>query len=362
MFTSRNTAAVVGLDIEAGSVAAAQVVSNGSSRLQSSAIAALEPGIAREGEVIDPTTLGATLKQLFAQHKLSRNVRVGVANQRVIVRTMQLPKLKNDEEIDAAVRFAAPDKIPMPLDEALMDWQVVDPSPETSELGQMDVVVVAARRETVSGLAEAISQAGLKMVGIDIAAFGMIRALEGEAAIAPPPGFEDGSAGPAAGPARLLCSLGDVTNLAVARDRNCLFTRVSPFGVEGIAQRLAERRELTLEHARQWLLHVGLETPLEQIEGDPRILTAARETLEEGVAKLAGEIRLSLDYYGGQETAVAVEEIVACGPGIAIAGLPERLERELGLSLRAVRPQALGHLDDADAARLTVSYGLGMEE
>ena len=69
------------------------------------------------------------------------------------------------------------------------------------------------------------------------------------------------------------------------------------------------------------MLHVGLETPVEEIEGDPEILAAARETLEEGAAKLAGEIRLSLDYYGGQEAAVAVEEIVACGPGIAIAGL-----------------------------------------
>jgi len=361
MFTSRNTAAVVGLDIEAGSVAAAQVVSNGSSRLQSSAIAALEPGIAREGEVIDPTTLGATLKQLFAQHKLSRNVRVGVANQRVIVRTMQLPKLKNDEEIDAAVRFAAPDKIPMPLDEALMDWQVVDPSPETAELGQMDVVVVAARRETVSGLAEAISQAGLKMVGIDIAAFGMIRALEGEAAIAPPPGFEDGSAGPAAGPARLLCSLGDVTNLAVARGSTCLFTRISPFGIEGIAQRLAERRGLTVDHSRQWLQHVGLDAPLEVVEGDPEIVREARDVLISGAAKLAGELRVSLDFFGANAGAVAVEQIIICGSGAAIGGMPEALERELGLPLHVGRPAALSGLADEVQARLTVPFGLAME-
>ncbi len=71
-------------------------------------------------------------------------------------------------------------------------------------------------------------------------------------------------------PAKLYCSLGDVTNLAVARAATCLFTRVSPFGVEGIAQKLAERRQLSLEHARQWLVHVGIEQPLEGIEGDAR--------------------------------------------------------------------------------------------
>ena len=76
--------------------------------------------------------------------------------------------------------------------------------------------------------------------------------------------------------AKLFCSLGDVTNLAVARDTTCLFSRVSFFGIEGIAQRLSERRGLTLEHSRQWLTYVGLDAPLETIEGDPEIVAAAR--------------------------------------------------------------------------------------
>ena len=108
-------------------------------------------------------------------------------------------------------------------------------------------------------------------------------------------------------PARLYCNLGDVTNLAVARGSSCLFTRISPFGVEGIAQQLAERRELTLEHARQWLVHVGLERPVEEIEGDPEHVAAAREASTEGAARLVDELRLSLEYYGAQEGAVPVD-------------------------------------------------------
>jgi type IV pilus assembly protein PilM len=362
---------VVGLDVEAGSIAATEVTSNGEVRLGSTGIATLGPGVTRDGEVADADALAAALKDLFAEHKLARNVRIGIANQRVIVRTLRLPLLEDRDEFEAAIRFQAASEIAMPLDQAVLDWQRLESEPSVTAANQMDVVVVAARRETVTGFSGAIRAAGLRPVGIDVSAFAMIRALAAEVPAqtvdAAQVSYEErAAAGDDAPlpvrPARLFCSLGDVTNLAVARDRNCLFTRVSPFGVERIAQRLAERRELTLEHARKWLLHVGLETPLEQIEGDPAILAAARETLEEGATKLAGEIRLSLDYYGGQEAAVAVEEIVACGPGIAIAGLPERLERELGLSLRAVRPAALDHLDDADAARLTVSYGLGMEE
>jgi type IV pilus assembly protein PilM len=163
-------------------------------------------------------------------------------------------------------------------------------------------------------------------------------------------------------PARLYCNLGDVTNLAVARGSACLFTRVSPFGVEGIAQKLAERRQLTLEHARQWLVHVGMEKPVEGIDGDAETISAARDSLAEGAARLVDELRLSLEYYAAQEGAVPIEGIVACGPGTTIPGLTRRLQRDLGQQFRTGRPKALAHLDDPTAARLTLSFGLALEE
>jgi type IV pilus assembly protein PilM len=163
-------------------------------------------------------------------------------------------------------------------------------------------------------------------------------------------------------PARLYCNLGDVTNLAVARGSACLFTRISAFGVEGIAQRLAERRQLTLEHARQWLAHVGLERPVENIDGEPEHVAEARQCLEDGAAKLADELRLSLEYYGAQEDSVAIEGIIACGPGATIPGLVERMQQSLGYPFTIATPAPLGHLDELSAARLTLSYGLALEQ
>ena len=167
---------------------------------------------------------------------------------------------------------------------------------------------------------------------------------------------------PEAVPAKLYCSLGDVTNLAVARGATCLFTRVSPFGVEGIAQKLAERRQLSLEHARQWLVHVGFEKPDEEVEGDHEIVSAARDALAEGAARLVDELRLSLEYYAAQEGAVPIAGVVACGPGTTIPGLTGRLQRDLGQRFEIGRPRALAHLDEATAARLTLSFGLALEE
>ena len=143
----------------------------------------------------------------------------------------------------------------------------------------------------------------------------------------------------------------------------CLFTRVSPFGIEGIAQRLAERRGLTLEHARQWLTHVGLEQPVEEIEGDPETVAAARDALAEGAAKLADELRLSLDYYArpGGRRARRGRRRLRPGQRDPRAS-PSASQRELGLRFESAAPPPLAHLDDAAAARLTLSYGLALEE
>ncbi len=362
---ARKTHTITGLDIEAATVAATEVVVNGDVRVGKNGIAPLGTGVTREGEVSDPEALTAGIKDLFAEHKLSRHVRIGIANQRVVVRTLRLPFIDKEEEVGAAIRFQAEEELAMPLDQAVFDWQMLRPEPEVRAQGKMDVVVVAARKEMVTNLIHVVRNAGLRPVGLDVSAFGLIRALKTDPSNIPGPvpaaaETEDGM--PPLRPAQLFCSLGDITNLAVARNGDCLFTRVSPFGVEGIAQRLAERRELTLEHSRQWLGHVGIEAPVESIDGDPAVVAAAREVLDDGVAKLADEMRLSLDYYGAQDGAQAIEEIVVCGPGAVIPGVCARIEQELGYPIRVGEPPALSGLDPVEAARLTVPYGLALEE
>lgn len=385
MLSTTKTKTVVGLDIEAGSIAATEVQVNGGVKVARHGVSSLEPGIFREGEVSDPAALGEALKKLFSEHRLSKNVRLGIANQRVAVRTLQLPVIEKADELETAIRFQAQDHIPMPLDQAVLDWQVVGRPVGGDDQPQMQVVAVAARRDMLGSVVEALRRASLRPVGIDHSAFGMIRALQhaqhsavGAADYVAAPGapstYEDRMAAGTAGsvavggvghmptPAKLYCNLGDMTNLAVAQGSTCLFTRISGFGVEGIAQKLAERRELTLEHARKWLVHVGLETTTESIDGDPETVIAAREALAEGVGKLADELRLSLEFYAAQEGAVAVEGVIACGPGTTIPGLVERLQRELGHPFVIGRPSGLSLLDDASAARLTLSYGLALGE
>ena len=354
MFTkSKKPQSVVGLDIETGSIAATEVGANGSRAISRTAIAPLRPGIVNEGEVLDAEALSQELRALFAQHKLGNAVRLGIANQRVVVRSIQLPLIEDEDEIDTAVRFRAQEQIPMPLEEAVLDHRVVSRGTGPEGERQMEVLAVAARRDMIVALLEALRKAGLRPVGIDLSAFGMIRALD----VAPPPPAE-GEEGQVQ-TTTLFCYLGDVTNLAVARGGQCLFTRVAPFGMESIAQRVAEREEVQMEDARDSLLDVGLEEPMDAFEND-RVAKAARIALEEGAAKLVDELRLSLDFYSAQEGAAPIEHIVLCGPGSTVPGLPERIQVGLRLGIEVMTPAALRTIDGEDAARLTVSYGLAI--
>ena len=337
---------VVGLDIEPGYVAAVES-RPGAVSVERAACAPLPPGVVRDGEVVDVDTLADVLRKLFAEHKLSKRVRLGVANQRIVMRTLDLPPLNDDKEIESAVRFQAQDHIPMPLDQAVLEHHAVG-TVDTPEGSKTRVIVVAARRDMIQQLLHATRKAGLRPHGIDLSAFAMIRALYR-------PGDTDTT---------LYISVGGITNLAVAAGSTCVFTRVVAHGTEAIAGELAARRELTIEHAHGWLRHVGLLTPVDEIDGETEIVVEAREVLTDGVRRIADEVRNSLDFHATQTDATATQRAVLAGPAVAIPGFAEQLGQEIGLPLEVgtVSEARPGGFGGVDAGQLTVAAGLAVEE
>jgi type IV pilus assembly protein PilM len=332
---------IVGLELDPGHVAAAEVSVNGSITVKRGAVAQLRPGALRDGEVVDATELAQTLKTLFEENDLPRHVRIGIAHQRIVVRTLDLPLLEDEKALAAAVKVEAPDHIPMPIGEAVVDWRSLG-TVETPAGPRTRVVVVAVRREMVDRLVGVAREAGLSVAGIDLSAFGMVRAL-----------------GAASRGARLYVNVAGLTNVAVANASGCLFTRAASGGLEELAHTLSERRGLTLEHSHQWMRHVGLVTPLEELEGDPDLVAAVRTLLTEGVHQLADTVRNSLNFYQMQESAERVEDGVLTGPAVEIPGFTERLSEQLRLPLEAATVKGDG--DISGLGSLTVAAGLAVE-
>jgi len=336
---------LVGLDIDPSGITAAEVSVNGRITIERAAVAALEAGILRDGEIEDVDALSDALRVLFREHRgFGKRVRVGVANQKIVVRIVDAPPFTDPRELDAVMRFQVQDQLPMPLENAVFDYHPLE-LVETEAGRRHRVLLVAARRDMIERVIAAVRGAGLRPEGIDLSAFAMVRALQRSAP-------DDEQA--------LYLSIGGLTNLAVARGRRCLFTRASGGGLEAMAVALAERKGLTLEHARGWLAHVGLEQPLEAIEGDAAIVADARAVLLDGSRRIAAEARNSLDFHGTQGATRSVSRAVITGPVTAVPGFGAALESELGLPVEARVVD--GAPPGLNPGSLTIAAGLAIAE
>jgi type IV pilus assembly protein PilM len=190
-----------------------------------------------------------------------------------------------------------------------------------------------------------LRSAGLKPEGVDLSAFAMVRALHRA-------GPDDEQV--------LYLAIGGLTNLAVARGSLCSFARASGSGVEALAVELAERSQLTLGHAHGWLTHVGLEAPIETIDGDIEIVEQARRILLDGVRRIAADVRSSLDFHRMQDENASVVRAIMTGPATAIPGFATALASELGMPVEEGAVD--GGLDGIDPGRVTVAAGLALTE
>jgi type IV pilus assembly protein PilM len=293
----------VGLDIDGAFLAAVQTSGD---RISLAASAELSPGLISDGEVSDVEGLSAALKDFFKSRSLPKSVRLGVANQQIVVRHLEIPRIEDEGERGAAISFQAAEAIAMPLDEAVLDYQVIGERVTPEGTARQRVVVVAARESMVARLLDAVRGAGLKAEGVDLNAFALVRTL------ASPAASEDS--------ARVYCHLAGVINLAVASGTSCLFTR--PLSTD-------------------W-------------EGDA----------EDTASSLAEEIRLSIDFYTAQPEAPPVGDVLLSGPGSRREGLADELSALIGVPVAVAEP--LGNLGagdlppDEDAYRHTVAAGLAL--
>jgi type IV pilus assembly protein PilM len=232
----RSGADVVGLDIQPGVVAAVKVRVNGGIVVERAAVRPLAADAVREGEVVDRAILAETLRELFADSGLGKRVRVGVANQRTVMRTLELPPMDDHKQLAQAVSFQAQDQVPMPLANAVLDHRSLGVV-ETPQGLRERVVLVAAQRDMIEALLDAVRSAGLQPEGVDLSAFALIRSLYRPAAT------EAGRV--------LYLNVDGLTNLAIADGPVCSFTRVVGGGLEGMATELAERRGIPVSSARE---------------------------------------------------------------------------------------------------------------
>jgi type IV pilus assembly protein PilM len=387
----RSGADIVGLDIQPGHVAAVQARVNGAVVVKHGAGAPLPADTVREGEVLDEGVLSEALRDLFSDSRLSRRVRLGVANQRTVLRTLELPPVTDRKDLAAAVRFQAQDQVPMPLSNAVLDFHPLGIF-DTPDGPRQRVVLVAAQRDMIQRLLAAVRNAGLRPEGIDLSAFALIRSL-----YRPDPEHTGRV---------LYLNVDGLTNMAIAEGTTCRFTRVVGGGIEAMASELAERRSIPLVEARELIVSVDLSARPEAEPGvtvsEPEPVGAAgdeeptvaaqdaqpdpttgpayspaepsevaspepgadvRAVLDNGIREIAGEVRNSLDFHRSQEGGGEVSRVVLSGSALDLPGFADSLQEQLGVQVERESVR----LDEQDPGgvsvhRLAIAAGLAVEE
>ena len=349
---------LVGLKIGASKLAAARVVnSGGGAELVQVAQADLEPGIVVGGELRDPDALAEALKEFFKKNKLPRQgVRLGIASNRIGVRTFDLPGVEDEKQLHNAVRFRAQEALPIPLDEAVVDYHVLSDTVNDESVRIRRVLLVVAYRELVDRYVAACRKAGIKLAGIDLEGFAALRALSGG---------DDAQANAAL----VVASVGhDRSTLAVSNGSICEFTRVIEWGGQNLNVAIARVLDMTPSEAEPIKHSVSLLEPAEAWEA----LTGAqavkvREAIQNELQVFSRELISSLQFYQGQPGSLGIGEIVLSGGTAQLPCIDVELARMIGVQVRVGDPLSRVRRGkkisgDQEFGSLAVAIGLGIEE
>ncbi|MFN2469672.1 MAG: type IV pilus assembly protein PilM [Gaiellaceae bacterium] len=348
---------IVGLKIGASHIAAAHVVSNGRPEVVQLARERLERGIVVGGELRDPQALAAALKDFFRRNKLpARAVRLGVGTNRIGVRRFEISGLQDGAHLENAIRFRAQEALPIPLEEAVLDYQVVGES--VNEAGEItyEVLLVIAHRDLVERYAHACREAGIKLVGIDLDAFGLLRSL----APHDPTGRDDAAV--------VIVSIGhDRSTFVVADGGTCEFARVLDWGGGALDVAVARALELSPSQAEPIKQSLTLNATQERLEGHTNEqAVAVYESVRRELQTFVRELVSSLHFYQNQAGSLGIGEITITGGTARLPGLAAELQRLIGVSVRVGDP--LAHVSagkrvdpHADLGSLAVAIGLGIE-
>lgn len=360
MIGGKGSKKLVGLKVGASQIAAATIVNGAEPELVQVAREPLDAGIVVGGELRDPEALAVALREFFRKHGLpKRGVRLGIANNRIGVRTFDVAGIDDPKQLANAIRFRAQEVLPIPIEEAVLDYHVLSESRDEAGVLTRRVLLVVAYRELVDRYVSACQKAGIQIVGIDLEAFALLRALAEPRAVVP--GDDRG--------ALVAVSVGhDRSTFAVSDGRICEFTRVLEWG--GWAMNVAIARALDLspgeaEPVKRALSFSGGERLPEGFnEGQ---LELAREAARKQLQSFARELVSSLQFYQNQPGSLGIGEIVLTGGTTHLPGFAAELERLIGVPVRVGDPLARVKVskkirETEQAGSYAIAIGLGIED
>ena len=306
---------LLGLDIGSSSIKLVQIKEHrGRYTLQKFGVKELEPEVIVDGTVMDEGRVVSAIKELLAEHNVKlKQVAVSISGHAVIVKKITLPPMP-DEELDAQVKLAAEQYIPFDINEVNLDFYVLPPSENPDEQTEMQIVLVAAKKDKINELTELVKAAGLVPIVMDVDAF----AVENMDGVTSPSTQEDTT---------ILVNIGaSVMNVNIVGGGVSLFTRDIPLGGNRYSEAVQREMGVSYEEAEQLKKNDG---------DDDHTLAAVMESVN---AEVASEIARTIDYFKTTSSESEIARVLLFGGGAKVKGLAQQLRDRMHVDVEIANP------------------------
>lgn len=306
----------IGLDIGSSSVKAVQLKkSKREMQLQAFGIEPLPPQTVVDGTIMDQGSLVDKIRILWDRLKLKRkaDVAIAIAGHSVIIKKIAVPPM-SDGELHEQIPYEAEHHIPFAKDDVELDYEIVN---KQNASGQMELMLVAAKKEVVHDYAQVVRDAGLSPAVVDVCAFSCQNAFEINYTLEP-------------GETAVLVNIGAaISNINIVRDNQSLFTRDVTIGGNAITEEIQKQLNVSAEEAEAYKVGGSYD--------EHGVVPQDVERIIEGVAEvMAGEFQRSLDFFLATAADTNVSRICLSGGTAKVAALHRAIERRSRLSVEVL--------------------------
>jgi type IV pilus assembly protein PilM len=310
----------LGLDIGSSSVKLAQL--KGSKRgysLQSFVSGPLPAECIVDGALLNSAAIVSAIQELVATNKLkTKEAAIGVSGHSVIIKKITLPKMTQDE-LDKSIQWEAEQYIPFDVKDVNIDTQILGDKGEGT--GQMDVLLVAAKKDMINDYVAVVTEAGLTPVVVDVDAFAVQNMFEVNYEQIP-------------GETVVLINAGaSVVNINVVSNGTSIFTRDITMGGNQFTEEIQKQLNVSAEEAE------ALKIGGEQAGETDAVVPQKVERVMQGVAEqMAGEIQRSLDFFAATAADSHIAKVFLSGGAARVPALFKVIEQRVGVPVEILNP------------------------
>jgi len=287
--------------------------------LQSFGMKPLPPEAIVDGALMNSTAIVQAMQELMAELKIKqKEVAIGVSGHSVIIKKISMPRM-TQEELEESIQWEAEQYIPFDVKDVNIDTQILNPEANDAT-GQMDVLLVAAKKDMINDYTTVVSEAGFTPVVVDVDAFAVQNS------------FTNNYDLPDKETVVLINAGASVVNINIISNGITVFTRDVTIGGNQFTEQIQKELNVSYEEAEALKIGGGRQ------DADA-VVPQEVERVMSGVAEqVAGEIQRSLDFYAGTAADANFSRVYLSGGTAKIPALFKTIESRVGVPVEIMNP------------------------